>query len=213
MKIEAFEAEITRLENQLQDAISALRALPDIQTTFQDLQARYERLQSLIDEAARLPERYAQEFATVRQQAEARLAQLEAPIRQQQTHLETLLADHQQQAYARLGELAAQLQQEQAAAQTTVTRHQQIHQELQQNLAALQASVTQMITAQQHTIAALDQRTATANEQLRVTLEKALQDQNRQLREGTTAQFNKVLIIGLLAGTIALGAWIVLLTR
>ena len=213
MKIEAFEDEITRLENQLQDAITALRALPDIQTAFQDLQARYEHLQSLIDEAARLPERYTQELATARQQAEARLAQLETPIRQQQAHLETLLADHQRQASARLGELTVQLKQEQATAQTTVARHQQIHQELQQNLAALQASVTQMITAQQHTIAALDQRTATANEQLRVTLENALQDQNRQLREGSTAQFNKALITGLLASAIAVGAWIFLLTK
>lgn len=213
MNVESFENEIARLETQLQDAIAALRALKDIRATFQDMQPRYERLQHLIDEAAALPEHYAQQFEKVRREAEVRLAQLETPIRQQQAHLETLLADHQQQASARLGELTAQFQQEQAAAQTTVTLHQQIHQELQQNLAALQASVTQMITAQQHTIAALDQRTATANEQLRVTVEQALQDQNRQLREGTTAQFNKALITGLLAGAIAVGAWIFLLTK
>ena len=213
MNLESFENEIARLENQFQEAIAALRALKDIQATFKDMQPRYERLKQLTDEAAGLPDHYAKQFEIAHKQAEDRLKQLEVPIRQQQAHLETLLADHQQQTSARLGELTAQLQQEQAAAQITVARHQQTHQELQQNLAALQASVTQMITAQQHTIAALDQRTATANEQLRVTLENALHDQNRQLREGATAQFNKALITGLLAGAIAVGAWIFLLTK
>lgn len=110
MNVESFENEIAKLESQLQDAIAALRVLPDIQATFQDMQPRYERLRQLTDAAAGLPEHYAQQFETARQQAESRLAQLEKQLRQQQTRWEVTLNELQQQTDRSLAELGQQIE-------------------------------------------------------------------------------------------------------
>lgn len=202
MNVESFENEIAKLESQLQDAIAALRALKDIQATFQDMQPRYERLKQLTDEAARLPQHYAQQFETARQEAEARLAQLEAQSQQQQADWQATLTQHE-----RIHQGLRQHLHGQQTTLATLTTQQQ------QSQAALQAAITQSVTDLQHTIAALDERTASANLTLKAIMDKAVQDQAQQLREEWTAQFKKALFTGLLAGAIALGAWIIMLSK
>jgi chromosome segregation ATPase len=194
MNIDAFEAEIARLESQLQDAIAALRALPDIQTAFQDLQGRYAHLQTLIDEAARLPERYAQDLATIRQQAEARLAHLEAPIRQQQAHLETMLAEHQRQSDTRLTLMKEQLQQQQAQWQAAFNQQQQ-------GQTALEDALNSAIAELRQQLAALDQQTAAAHTNLQAFLQHALKDQALELEEESKRQFGVTMLL-----TMAIGA-------
>lgn len=202
MNVESFENEIAKLENQLQDAIAALRALKDIRATFQDMQPRYERLKQLTDEAARLPAHYAEQFEAARRRAEVRLTQLEAQLQQQQTDWQAAITQDQQVHQA----LQQRLQVHKTALETLATQQQQ-------NQAALQAAITQSVTEIQDSITLFDERASSANASLKAFIEEALQDQARQLREEWTAQFKKALVTGLLAGAIALGAWITVLSK
>ena len=69
------------------------------------------------------------------------------------------------------------------------------------------------MTEIQDSITLFDERASSANASLKAFMEKALQDQARQLREEWTAQFKKALFTGLLTGAIALGAWITVLSK
>lgn len=193
MNIDAFEAEIARLENQLQDAINALRALPDIQSAFQDLQRRIAPLQTLIDEAARLPERYARDLATVREQAEARLTQLEATIQQQQVELETTLTDYQQQSDTRLSLMKEQLQQQQAQWQAAFNQQQQTQ-------TALEGTLNPAIAELRQQLATLDQKTAIAHTNLEAFMKQILKDQALELQEESKGQFAMAMVLTLVIG-------------
>lgn len=205
MNLESFEKEIARLETQLQDAITALRVLKDIQATFQDMQPRYERLKYLTDEAARLPEHYAEQFASARKQAEARLIQLEEQLNQQQNRWEIALTQHQQihnewqqRTDQSLTHLQQHLEIQQAALDALVTQQQQIQ-------SALEESITQVRTELQDSVITLDERATLANAKLKTFMEKALQDQAQKLREEFTRQFRWALLTGFIGWAIALG--------
>lgn len=213
MNIESFENEIVQLENQLRDAITAQRALQEIQATFQDMQPRYERLKQLIDVAGQLPQHYSQKFATVIQDAEVRLAGLETPIRQQQDHLVARLDQYQQQMDTRLAAFDAIIQQQQAGLDTMVAQYQQVQQDIHHSQARLEHAVALSVTKWQQALDALDQRMSTAHTQLQASVDVTLQDHAMQQGRKSEAQFNKALVIGLLACAIAMGAWIFILAR
>lgn len=203
MNFESFEQEIAQLQNQLQDAVAALRALQDIQTTFQGMEQGYQRLQAQLDEAARLPERYAQELVTVQQQTEARLAQLENPIRQQQAHLETTLAEYQQQSDTRLTLMKEQLQQQQTQWQATFNQQQQAQ-------TALETALTSSIAELRQRLATVDQRAATAHADLKAFVNQALQNQALELRDESKQQFRIAILLALAIGA---GLLILLLVK
>ena len=205
MNVESFENEIAQLESQLQDAIAALRALKDIQATFQDMQPRYERLKQLTDAAAGLPEHYARQFESARQQAEVRLAHLETQVRQQQTRWDATLQQHQQ----------AHRELQQHGDQALVDVHQRLetHQNKlttlavrqQQDQVAAATATAQATTELQHAIAALDERASLVNTSLKAFVEKAFQNQAEQLREKFTRQFRWASLTGFIGWVIALG--------
>lgn len=169
------------------------------------MQPRYERLKYLTDEAARLPEHYAEQFASARKQAEARLMQLEEQINQQKNRWEIALTQHQQihnEWQQRMDQSLTHLQQhleiQQAALDALVTQQQQIQ-------TALEESITQVRKKLQDLVIALDERAALANANLKTFMEKALQDQAQQLQDKFTRQFRWALLTGFIGWAIALG--------
>lgn len=207
MNIESFEKEIAQLESQLRDAVSAVQVMQEIQSTYRDMQSRYDRLKQLLDQVALLPEHYAQQLATQQQQAEARLVELENPIRQQQAQLLDMLTQHQQQVDARLAAMDSKIQAQKGERDTMFTRHERVHQELHQTLAKQTQAIEQSKARSQKMKAVLEQRLSDIDAELRTVMNQALEDQARELWVKSKAQSNKALITGLLAGVIALGAW------
>ena len=181
MNLESFEKEIARLETQLQDAITALQVLTDIQTTFQDMQPRYERLKHLTDEAARLPEHYAEQFASARTQAEARLVQLEEQLNQQQNRWEIALKQHQQ--------IHNEWQQRTDRSLTHLYQHLEIQQ-----------AVLDDLVAQKKIQAMLEE----SIKQVRKKLQDS-EDQAQQFRDKFARQFRWALLTAFIGWAIAFG--------
>ncbi len=181
MNLESFEKEVARLETQLQDAITALQVLTDIQTTFQDMQPCYEHLKHLIDEAARLPEHYAEQFASARTQAETRLVQLEEQLNQQQNRWEIALKQHQQ--------IHNEWQQRTDRSLTHLYQHLEIQQ-----------AVLDDLVAQKKIQAMLEE----SIKQVRKKLQDS-EDQAQQFRDKFARQFRWALLTAFIGWAIAFG--------
>lgn len=204
MNLESFENEIARLESQLQDAIAALRALKDIQATFQDMQPRYERLKQLTDEAAGLPNHYAKQFETARKQAEARLNQLEAQLQQQGEEWKAVVVQHQQthnQLQKNIDQSIAALRQQCENQQTDLeslsVRYQQDQSENRQRMKQSTAVLQQAITAQ-------DEQVSLAHTNLREWIASAMNELESSVRRESKQRFNRVLFFVLLSLVITL---------
>lgn len=208
MNLESFENEIARLESQLQDAIAALRALKDIQATFQDMQPRYERLKKLTDEAAGLPDHYAKLFETARQQAEARLNQLETQLKQQGEEWKEVVVQHQQthnqlqkNIDKSITNLLQQCENRQIEVDALSVRYQQDQAETRQWIKQSTAVLQQAITT-------LDKRVSLVHGDLREWVATTLNESDSKLQQRIKQRFlaalwMSILALGGVAGVVA----------
>lgn len=211
MNLESFENEIVRLENQLQEAIAALRALKDIQATFQDMQPRYERLKQLTDEAAGLPDHYAKQFETARKQAEARLNQLEAQLRQQSEEWKALVVIHQQvhsQLQQYIDQSITALQQQCENQQTELDA---LSVRYEQDQAETRQRIKQSSAVLQQAFITLDERTSLAHSNLQEWMASDMNELENKLQQQIRQRFQDALFVGLLALAVASGTLAVVL--